>query len=477
MIAFDNTYARLPEGFFARINPDQSPDPKLIKVNSKLATKIGLDADWLVSDAGIAMLSGAEVMHGSEPLAMAYAGHQFGGWSPQLGDGRAHLLGEVVGPDGVRRDIQLKGSGSTPFSRNGDGKAALGPVLREYIVSEFMATMGVPTTQALAAVTTGEQVQRETEMPGAVLTRVAQSHVRIGTFQYFFARQDTMSLRVLTDYVIDRHYPSAWKAENPPLEMLTMVMERYAKLIAQWMCLGFIHGVMNTDNVQIAGETIDYGPCAFIDDFHPNTVFSSIDKNGRYAWVNQPNIGVWNISRFAEALVPILNKSEEEAVKLAEGTIKRFSTIFNEALNYGISTKLGISLNAAFMHSTFKIMTDHKCDFTLFFAALTQIAEGGSDKDFSALFVTTEPAMEWLDKWRALHDSAMTKGMKAVNPVYIPRNHKIEEVISSALAGDFTPFEKLICILERPFETQDDADDYKNPPTADQIVHQTFCGT
>lgn len=477
MIAFDNTYARLPDKFFARVNPDKALDPKLIKLNEKLAAKIGLDADWLASDAGIAMLSGATVAEGSEPLAMAYAGHQFGGWSPQLGDGRAHLLGEVVGPDRVRRDVQLKGSGATPFSRNGDGKAALGPVLREYIVSEFMAAVGVPTTRALAAVSTGERVQRETGMPGAVLTRVAQSHVRVGTFQYFFARQDTESLRVLADYVIDRHYPSAWDAENPTLEMLKMVMERYAKLIAQWMCLGFIHGVMNTDNVQIAGETIDYGPCAFMDDFHPNTVFSSIDQNGRYAWVNQPNIGVWNISRLAEALLPILSEDEDAAVKMAEGAVEGFSGIFNDALNDGIAAKFGIAVDPAFMQSTFKVMADHGCDFTLFFSELTRIAAGGTEDAFVDLFVKADDARAWLETWRAVHDPALVDVMRRSNPVFIPRNHRVDKAISSAIEGDFAPFERLILVLETPFEEQPDATAYERPPTADEVVHQTFCGT
>ena len=477
MITFDNTYARLPDSFFKRIDPDPAPSPKLIKLNSRLAREIGLNAEWLASDAGIAMLSGAAVADGSEPLAMAYAGHQFGGWSPQLGDGRAHLLGEIIGPDGLRHDVQLKGSGRTPFSRNGDGKAALGPVLREYIISEFMSAVGVPTTQALAAVSTGERVQRETGVPGAVLTRVAQSHVRVGTFQYFFAQQDTKNLRILTDYVINRHYPSAQETENPPLEMLKMMMERYAKLIAQWMCLGFIHGVMNTDNVQIAGETIDYGPCAFIDNFHPNKVFSSIDQNGRYAWINQPNVGAWNISRFAEALLPIISKDKDTAVNLAESTVEKFSVIFDNALHLGIASKLGIPVNTAFTHSTFKFMADHECDFTLFFTELTRIAEGGRHDGFSSLFVTPDPALEWLSTWRVLHDPALLEGMKAVNPIYIPRNHRVEEVILSALAGDFTPFEMLMSLLEKPFEARDNADEYENPPTGDQIVHQTFCGT
>jgi uncharacterized protein YdiU (UPF0061 family) len=277
--------------------------------------------------------------------------------------------------------------------------------------------------------------------------------------------------------VIDRHYPTARDAENPPLAMLKLVMERYAKLIAQWMCLGFIHGVMNTDNVQIAGETIDYGPCAFMDDFHPNTVFSSIDQNGRYAWVNQPNIGVWNISRLAEALLPILSDDEDEAVKLAEGAVEGFSAVFNDALNEGIAAKLGIAVDAAFMQSTFKLMTDHGCDFTLFFAELTRIAEGGSEDAFAALFVTPEPAREWLETWRAVHDPSLVGRMKATNPIYIPRNHRVEEAIASALVGDFEPFEALVSVLDRPFEARDGLAGYEKPPSEDQVVHQTFCGT
>jgi uncharacterized protein YdiU (UPF0061 family) len=477
MITFDNTYVQLPSEFFARVDPDKAPAPKLIKLNTALANELGLDAKWLASPDGIAVLSGAAVAIGSEPLAMAYAGHQFGGWSPQLGDGRAHLLGEIVAPDGIRRDIQLKGSGATPFSRNGDGKAALGPVLREYIVSEFMAAAGVPTTRALAAVSTGERVQRETGMPGAVLTRIAQSHVRVGTFQYFFARKQSENLQILADYVIDRHYPEARNSENPTLTMLSAVMERQAKLIAKWMCLWFIHGVMNTDNVQIAGETIDYGPCAFMDGFHPNTVFSSIDQNGRYAWVNQPNIGVWNISRLAEALLPILHGDEDTAVKLAEGAVEGFLDIFNDALNAGIAAKLGINVDSAFMQTTFKVMTDHSCDFTLFFAELTRIAAGGSDDAFVDLFVSQDAAHRWLEAWRVVFDPALLGGMTAANPVFIPRNHRVEEVISSAIAGDFMSFEKLISVLETPFVEQPENSEYERPPTADQVVHQTFCGT
>ncbi|GGA18212.1 protein adenylyltransferase SelO [Neptunicoccus cionae] len=475
--AFDNSYARLPDGFFARVDPDQAPEPALIKLNTALAEKIGLDADWLSSEEGLAMLSGAAVAEGSEPLAMAYAGHQFGGWSPQLGDGRAHLLGEIVAPDGTRLDIQLKGSGATPFSRNGDGKAALGPVLREYIVSEFMAAVGVPTTRALAAVATGERVQRETGLPGAVLTRIAQSHVRVGTFQYFFAREQTENIQTLADYVIDRHYPAAKEAENPVLAMLEMVTERQAELIAKWMCLGFIHGVMNTDNMQVAGETIDYGPCAFMDSFHPNTVFSSIDRNGRYAWVNQPNIGVWNLSRLAEALLPVLHPDQDTAIKLAEGAVGPFSDKFNTALNNGFAAKLGIPVDPAFMQEMFKLMADQGCDFTLFFTALTRIAKGGPEDAFTALFVDPMEAQLWLGKWRKLHDPVLLPAMEAANPVFIPRNHRVEEAIQSALAGNFTPFQTLVSVVTNPYEPQPDHAEYESAPTPDQIVQQTFCGT
>ena len=290
-IPFDNSYARLPENFYKKVLPKSPPKPTLIRVNTELASLMGIGVDWLHSSEGLAMLSGQKLPQGSNPLAMAYAGHQFGGWSPKLGDGRALLIGEVIGNDGIRRDIQLKGSGHTPFSRSGDGKSALGPVLREYIVSEAMAALGVPTTRALAAVTTGENVVRNALEPGGVFTRVAQSHVRIGTFQYFYARKDNDSLKILADYVIDRHYTEALNAGNPYAELLKLIAARQAELIAKWMSFGFIHGVMNTDNVQIAGETIDYGPCAFMDDFHPHKVFSSIDQYGRYAWGKQSEIG------------------------------------------------------------------------------------------------------------------------------------------------------------------------------------------
>ncbi|HEY0572441.1 MAG TPA: YdiU family protein, partial [Enterovirga sp.] len=320
---FDNSYARLPDRFVARLPPTPVAAPKLIKLNRQLASDLGFDPDWLASPEGVEILAGNRVPEGAEPTAMAYAGHQFGGFVPQLGDGRAILLGEVIGRDGLRRDIQLKGSGPTPFSRRGDGRAALGPVLREYVVSEAMAALGIPTTRALAAVTTGEAVARETLLPGAVLTRVAASHIRIGTFQYFAARRDVEGLRVLADHVIARHYPDVLGAEQPYRALLDGVIARQADLVARWLLVGFIHGVMNTDNMSVAGETIDYGPCAFMDAYHPSTVFSSIDQHGRYAYANQPRIAVWNLARFAETLLPLLSEDQDKAVADAEESLGR----------------------------------------------------------------------------------------------------------------------------------------------------------
>ena len=325
--AFDNTYARLPERFYVRLNPTPVAGPRLVRVNRELARMLGLDADALASPEGVEILAGNRVAEGSEPLAQAYAGHQFGHFVPQLGDGRAILLGEVMGRDGVRYDIQLKGSGPTPFSRGGDGRAALGPVLREYIVSEAMAALGVPTTRALAAVTTGEHVLREAPLPGAVLTRVAASHLRVGTFEYFAARRDIEATRMLADFAIARHYPEAADAKQPYRALLDGVIARQAQLIAQWMLLGFIHGVMNTDNTSISGETIDYGPCAFMEAYDPATVFSSIDRHGRYAYGNQPRAALWNLARLAEALLPVLVQeagSEEAALASAEEALGSF---------------------------------------------------------------------------------------------------------------------------------------------------------
>tara|TARA_R110002073_G_scaffold180366_5_gene338725 strand:- start:238 stop:1701 length:1464 start_codon:yes stop_codon:yes gene_type:complete len=484
-IPFDNSYARLPDAFFARVMPARVPEPSLLKVNETLAEQLGLDTAWLYSEEGVSMLSGNLLPSNAEPISMAYAGHQFGGWVPQLGDGRAILLGEILDKNGVRHDIQLKGSGRTPFSRRGDGKAALGPVLREYLVSEAMAALGVPTTRSLAVMLTGETVSRDTLLPGAILTRVAQNHVRVGTFQYFYAREDWESLRTLTDYIISRDYPHVQQAQNPYLAFLTAVVERQATLIAKWMCIGFIHGVMNTDNMQIAGETIDYGPCAFMDNFHPEKVFSSIDQYGRYAWNQQPVIAQWNLMRLAETLIPILGDVKEKAIQVKK-VINQFNSLFNRHLLQGFSNKLGLlaeDSNEEIIKETFSIMTENEVDFTLFFRQLTRITTGESEKDFLALLASPESGKEWLLKWRkCISDDAVPNAdrialMRQANPIFIPRNHRIEAVIKSAVQGNFKPFHLLAKILSHPYEVQPKHASFESPPKPEEVVCQTFCGT
>jgi uncharacterized protein YdiU (UPF0061 family) len=488
-LAFDNSYARLPDAFFARVEPAKVPAPRLIEVNRELARVLGLDADWLASAEGVAMLSGNALPATAEPIAMAYAGHQFGGWSPQLGDGRALLIGELIGTDGIRRDVQLKGAGQTPYSRQGDGKAPLGPVIREYLVSEAMAALGIPTTRALAAVTTGETVYREEPMPGGVLTRVAQSHVRVGTFQLFYASGQTEALTALADYVIDRHYPEARHTDNPYRALLEGVVTRQAELIARWMQVGFIHGVMNTDNMQIAGETIDFGPCAFMEAFDPGTVFSSIDRQGRYAWGNQPSIGQWNLSRLAEALLPSLAPENEKAVEEATEAIGLFGEIFQERFLAGFCEKLGIASespgSADFVHETFALMQRQRVDFTLFFRHLTRVANGEDSGPFLALFEESEAGETWLASWRSRHssqDAAATtrqrvEAMARVNPIFIPRNHRVEEAIQAGLRDDYSVFERLNAVWARPFEEQPEHADLERPAEPHEAVERTFCGT
>src|SRR5450432_3100416 len=367
---FQNTYAALPDNFFARVAPTPVDSPRLIKLNRPLAVHLGLDPDRLGSPEGTEILAGKRIPDGADPIAMAYAGHQFGHFVPQLGDGRAILLGEVIDADGVRRDIQLKGSGPTPFSRRGDGRAALGPVLREYIVSEAMAALGIPTTRSLAAVITGENVMRETPLPGAVLTRVASSHIRVGTFQYFAARGDTEGVRRLADHVIARHYPQAANADRPYYALLEGVIARQAELVARWLLVGFIHGVMNTDNTSISGETIDYGPCAFMDQYDPNKTFSSIDTGGRYAFGNQPRIAHWNLTRFAETLLPLIADNEEEAARLASDRLARFTAIFEAAYARVMRAKLGLQLeeeaDSALAANLLERLASNHVDYTVF---------------------------------------------------------------------------------------------------------------
>ncbi len=505
-IPFQNTYARLPVPFHARVNPTHVAAPRLVRLNVALAEALGLDPVALASEEGVEVLAGNRVAAGSEPLAIAYAGHQFGHFVPQLGDGRANLLGEVVAPDGLRYDLQLKGSGPTPFSRRGDGRAALGPVLREYIVSEAMAAIGVPTTRALAAVTTGERVFRETVVPGAVFTRVAASHLRVGTFQYFAAREDTEALRVLADYAIARHYPEiaqitdASSEPRPYRALLEAVITRQARLIAQWVLIGFIHGVMNTDNMSISGETIDYGPCAFMEAYDPATVFSSIDSNGRYAYANQPHAAHWNLTRLAEAMLPLLTTeegSEEAAVASAQEALANFGSVFEAAREAGFRRKLGLSTersgDAELVADLLERMEANHADFTLTFRRLCEAAaDPAADAAVRELFadpLAADPLAydAWAVRWRlrlqedSLTPQARAASMRQVNPAIIPRNHVVQAALDAAVAeGNLQPFENLLRVLARPFEDLESFEDrqiYTSPATPEQYVHATFCGT
>lgn len=486
---FDNSYARLPERFFARVPPAPFTSPRLIRLNRDLAQRLQLDADWLASAEGTAFLAGQTIAPGSDPIAAAYAGHQFGNFVPQLGDGRAILLGEALDREGRRFDIQLKGGGATPFSRGGDGRAALGPVLREYIVSEFMAAVGIPTTRSLAAVATGEPVYREAMLPGALLVRVASSHIRVGTFQFFAARQDTEAVQALADHVITRHYPHAADAEQPYRALLNAVIAAQADLIARWMLVGFIHGVMNTDNMAVTGETIDYGPCAFMDAYDPATVFSSIDRRGRYAYANQPSIAVWNLTRLAETLLPLLDAEQDRAIAIAQEALATFEPRFVNTHRSGVLRKLGIATvqddDAALANEVFAALAQNQVDFTLFFRRLSSAIEPGvADEPVRALFVDPTAADALLSRWRARlrlqpePADARRARMDEANPAFIPRNHRIEAVIQAATNNDdFAPFEELLSVLSRPFEDQPQFDSYAQPPLEHERVLATFCGT
>jgi uncharacterized protein YdiU (UPF0061 family) len=488
MFEFVNSYARLPERFYTRQRPTKVSEPRLIRVNGPLARRLGIDGDWLRSKEGLQTLCGNHLPTGAEPLAMAYAGHQFGHWVPQLGDGRAILLGEVRADDGVLYDVQLKGSGRTPYSRNGDGRAAVGPVLREYIVSEAMHALGVPTTRSLAAVTTGESVARQDGMlAGAVLTRVAKSHVRVGTFEFFANRHDVEAVRTLADYVIARLYPEFVNAVQPYRELLKAVIARTAKLIASWQLIGFIHGVMNTDNTSIAGETIDYGPCAFMDTYDPETVFSSIDHQGRYSYVNQPRIAHWNLARFAESLLPLLDNDEHAALTAAKDALDGYGTLFESALIEGLRAKVGVARaqegDFELIAELLKRMAEGQADFTLTFRRLCDSAEGHDD-GLRALFNDPAALDGWLMKWRKrLGQEEVLPGqraaaMRTVNPAFIPRNHRIDAAISAAQEnGDFAPFEELLGVLATPYRDQPVLAHYAEPPRPDEAVLQTFCGT
>jgi uncharacterized protein YdiU (UPF0061 family) len=488
-IPFQNTYAALPANFFARVAPTPVAAPRLIKLNRPLALHLGLDPDRLDSPEGAEILAGKRVPDGADPIAMAYAGHQFGHFVPQLGDGRAILLGEVIDADGVRRDIQLKGSGPTPFSRRGDGRAALGPVLREYIVSEAMATLGIPTTRSLAAVMTGERVMRETMLPGAVLTRVAASHIRVGTFQFFAARSDTEGVRRLADHVIERHYPEAANSNRPYHALLEGVVARQASLVARWLLVGFIHGVMNTDNSSISGETIDYGPCAFLDQYDPATVFSSIDEQGRYAYANQPRIALWNLTRLAECLLPLFSDVQDQAIAEAQAVLGNFAGLFDTAYQAGLRSKLGLFTardgDVLLAQDLLAAMASNQADFTLTFRRLSDAAEDpAGDREVRQLFAESAAYDDWAVRWRQrIADEPQTAAarqaaMRAVNPAFIPRNHRVEAVIEAAVnRDDFAPFEELLTVLAKPYEDQPALSAYAEPPEPHQRVLQTFCGT
>lgn len=468
-------YSSLPEHFFARQDPVPVHAPRLIEFNRALAAELGLDLSGLDEQQLAALFAGNAIPAGATPIAAAYAGHQFGYFVPQLGDGRAILLGEVRDRHGVLREIQLKGSGPTRYSRNGDGRAAMGPVLREYLVSEAMAALGIPATRALAAVATGESVFRETELPGAILTRVAASHVRVGTFQYFAARGDREATRRLAHFVIERHYPDVARAERPYVALLRAVTERQAGLIARWMLVGFIHGVMNTDNMAISGETIDFGPCAFMDAYDPAKVFSSIDSHGRYAYSNQVHAGGWNLARFAEALLPLIDPDNERAVALATEAIAVFAPLFARHWLEGMRLKIGLAgaedADGDLVEALLAAMHRNEADFTLTFRRL---ADG----------IVPDGAAAWGTAWRArLARDPQTPqqraiAMRRVNPACIPRNHRIERVISAATAAvDFAPFRELLRVLQNPYDEQPGYEAYMEPPLPEEQVLRTFCGT
>lgn len=478
---FDNSYARLPNAFFTKQNPISVRSPELIVFNAPLAEALGLNADVLDSEEGAEVFAGNQIPEGAEPLAQAYAGHQFGHFT-MLGDGRAILLGEQITPKGKRFDVQLKGPGRTKYSRGGDGRAALGPMLREYIISEAMNALGIPTTLSLAVVTTGERIMRETELPGAILTRIAASHLRVGTFEYAAHFRPVEELRSLADYAIKRHYPDSEQNENRFLSLLREVIKRQASLIAKWQMVGFIHGVMNTDNMTISGETIDYGPCAFMDVYDPATVFSSIDRQGRYAYGNQPYIGGWNLARFAEALLPLLHEKEEEAVKIAQEAIGDYSVQYQQNWLNEMRAKLGIfnedSEDHALIEELLSIMQKNRADFTNTFRSLTM--ESYED---STLFATAE-FTAWKEKWQARlsrqeeSKEASIQLMKTSNPFVIPRNHRVEEALDAAVEnGDYSVMEKLLDALRQPFNYNEEQTEYCAPAPPSNRPYQTFCGT
>ncbi len=482
------------EGFYEKRHPAPVAKPQLIKFNYDLATELGVHADPQDEETLVALFSGNKVHDSSSPLAMAYAGHQFGHFNPHLGDGRAIYLGELDRIDGSSLDIQLKGSGRTGWSRNGDGRSALGPVLREYLLSEAMHKLNVPTTRAFAAVTTGEEVIRQGMVAGGIMTRAASSFIRVGSFQYFAMQNDMESIKALADYVIERNYPTVKEASNPYIALFEEVVMRQASLIAQWMQLGFIHGVMNTDNMSVAGETIDYGPCAFMDFFDHHQVYSSIDRDVRYAYNNQPGIGAWNLSRLAETLLPLFYDDLDKSVEIAEEILQRYFERYNQEWLSGFRAKCGLTAVANTKPEDDKVLLDslldtmevNKADFTLTFYHLSQLDSVGDEKEFALrdLFAKPEAMGEWLARWRQrlslelAEDNERQQNMQSINPLYIPRNHQVEAAIRAAEDhNDFSVFHALYDVLQKPFEKQQGKESYRLPPKPEEVVHQTFCGT
>jgi uncharacterized protein YdiU (UPF0061 family) len=472
------------------VAPTPVADPSLVQLNRDLARDLRLSVDWLESEAGLSLLAGNARPAEVDPIAMAYAGHQFGNWVPSLGDGRAIQIGEAVDAASTRWGLQLKGAGPTPFSRRGDGRAAIGPVLREYILSEAMFALGIPTTRALAFVATGESVYRERPEPGAILTRVARGFVRVGTFEYFAARGMGDELRTLSNFVINQRYPECADAENPYAALLERVVEVQAELIARWMLVGFIHGVMNTDNMSIFGETIDYGPCAFLDEYQPDKVFSSIDVQGRYAYDQQPAIGLWNLTRFAETLVPLLAEEQEAAIERAKDILGQYSGLFHQSYEEGLLRKVGLvernESNRALAFELLDTMAAGRADFTATFRALSSHEPTDAEEERAArsFFDTPEAFDAWLERWRArlveegIPDEKRVAEMKRVNPIFIPRNHRVQQAIDAWVDHqDRRPFDELLSVTAHPFEARTDLAEYSNPPEPQEVVLQTFCGT
>jgi uncharacterized protein YdiU (UPF0061 family) len=495
---FDNSYANKLQDFYVPFIGDLAPNPVLIKFNHALADDLGIDFSNLKTQEIAQILSGGVEISGASPLAQVYAGHQFGGFSPRLGDGRALLLGEVLAPNGIRHDIHLKGSGRTVYSRGGDGKAALAPVLREYILGEAMHALGVPTTRALAAISTGENVYRDSLLPGAVLARTASSHIRVGTFQYFAAQGDYDKVKQLADYTIDRHFTDLKNKPNSYLKLLEMVCERQAQLLSKWMQIGFVHGVMNTDNMTISGETIDYGPCAFIDHYDASAVFSSIDHQGRYAFGNQVSMAQWNLARLAETLLPLIDEDPEESIRLATKAIQSFTETYEKIWLKGMCEKVGLTdvlaVDMAMIQQLLKLMQTEKIDFTIMFRALAGAVfnvegkgkgeGGGADAALRTQFHKSPEFDEWLALWQQrglkeqLKPEARAELMNSVNPIYIPRNHLVEAALQAAEKNsDFEPFETLMKVLEKPFEKRPELEAYEKPAPIEFGHYKTFCGT